>query len=162
MNSPNQSSDDDIILAKFILEWEESEDPNAVLREYQARHPDQAKKFADVAATSQRYRKVTDESELPAKLGDFRLIRQIAHSGMGRVFEAEEEHLRRRVAVKIIQPHLCLPEYRARFVREQRVLARLHQTDIIPIFAAGEQRVACGGSGDAKRTVRTCLASVGG
>ena len=58
---------------------------------------------------------------------------------MGAIFEAVQEPLGRRVAVKTITgPGRHRSDAaRSRFLREQRMLARLHHTHIVPIHAAG-------------------------
>jgi len=77
---------------------------------------------------------------MPQQLGEFKIIRRIGRGGMGVVYEAEQASLKnRRVAVKVIRKGRISPENRARFLREQEVLARLHQTHIVSIHAAGEQ-----------------------
>ena len=59
---------------------------------------------------------------------------------MGEVYEAEEDVLHRRVAVKTIRPGKATdPALLERFDRERRVLARLHDTHIVPIFATGKE-----------------------
>ncbi len=121
-----------------MLELEEAGDAEAVLAAYQAQYPSLAVRLSKLAATRRQVQQSVDVTELPPRLGDFRLLDQVARGGMGQVFLAEEERLKRRVAVKVIHRHLCLGEYYARFVREQQVLARLHHTDIVPILAAGE------------------------
>src|SRR5207248_2604669 len=45
----------------------------------------------------------------------------------------------RSVAVKVVRGGRVSPDARDRFESEQRVLARLHQTHIVPIHAAGEE-----------------------
>src|SRR5438270_776334 len=65
---------------------------------------------------------------LPERFGEFRVVREIGHGGMGRVYEAVDERLGRRVAVKAIRPDRASPAAIDRFRREQRALARLHQT----------------------------------
>src|SRR5437764_13524233 len=73
-------------------------------------------------------------------LGDFRIKRFVAEGGMGEIYEAEQVCLsRRRVALKVIRRGRVSPDARARFLREQGVLAKLHQTNIVPVFAAGER-----------------------
>ena len=73
-------------------------------------------------------------------LGDFRVKRFLANGGMGEIYEAEQIRLdKRRVALKVIRRGSTQPEMRARFLREQGVLAKLHQTNIVPVFAAGEK-----------------------
>jgi serine/threonine protein kinase/WD40 repeat protein len=74
-----------------------------------------------------------------SRLGDFRIIREIGHGGMGIVYEAEQVSLGRRVALKLLPPHMLRDErYRHRFEREARSAARLHHTNIVPVFGVGE------------------------
>ena len=70
----------------------------------------------------------------------FRIIREIGRGGMGVVYEAEEERLSRRVALKILPASLLMqPKQVQRFEREARAAARLHHTNIVPVFGVGEQ-----------------------
>lgn len=78
--------------------------------------------------------------EPPAQLGDFRLIRQIGRGGMGSVYEAEQESLQRHVAVKVFpQSRLRDESELKRFHREAQTAARLHHTNIVPVFGVGQQ-----------------------
>ncbi|HZZ73840.1 MAG TPA: protein kinase [Pirellulales bacterium] len=73
------------------------------------------------------------------RLGDFRIIREIGRGGMGIVYEAEQESLARRVAVKVLPRHVLLaPEHLQRFQREAQIAGRLHQTNIVSVFGVGE------------------------
>ena len=58
---------------------------------------------------------------------------------MGKIYLAEHDRLGRKVAVKVIRPDRASAETRDRFRREQAALARLHQTHIVSIYAAGEE-----------------------
>ncbi len=73
------------------------------------------------------------------RLGEFRLLREVGRGGMGVVYEAEQESLGRRVALKVL-PHGALPDQKQvrRFEREARSAARLHHTNIVPIFGVGD------------------------
>lgn len=72
------------------------------------------------------------------RLGDFRIIREIGRGGMGVVYEAEQESLSRRVAVKVLPKQALLDDKQLRrFQREARTAARLHHTNIVPILAVG-------------------------
>lgn len=73
------------------------------------------------------------------RLGDYRILREIARGGMGIVYEAEQESLGRHVALKILPPQAVLdPQHLQRFQREARAAARLHHTNIVPVFGVGE------------------------
>ena len=73
------------------------------------------------------------------RLGDYRILREIGRGGMGVVYEAEQESLGRHVALKILPGHLLAgARMRRRFVREARAAARLHHTNIVPVFGIGE------------------------
>jgi serine/threonine protein kinase len=74
-----------------------------------------------------------------AKLGDFRLIREIGRGGMGVVYEAYQESLGRRVAVKVLPKSLLLERRPLeRFLREAKTAARLHHTNIVPVLGVGQ------------------------
>jgi WD40 repeat protein len=69
----------------------------------------------------------------------FRIIREVGRGGMGIVYEAEQESLGRRVALKILpDDRLADPQQVRRFEREARSAARLHHTNIVPVFGVGE------------------------
>ena len=75
----------------------------------------------------------------PEQLGDYRIVRRIGHGGMGIVYEAVHESLDRRVALKLLPPHLSdSPRHVERFTREARAAARLHHTNIVPVFGVGQ------------------------
>ena len=74
------------------------------------------------------------------RLGDYRIIRRIGYGGMGIVYEAEQESLGRRVAMKIFAPTLfSSPRQIRRFEREAQAAARLHHSNIVPVLGVGEQ-----------------------
>jgi hypothetical protein len=81
---------------------------------------------------------VRADASLPALAG-FHVLREIGRGGMGVVYEAEDETLGRRVAVKVLPPHLTgRPDHLARFRQEARAAAGLHHTHIVPVFGVGE------------------------
>ena len=57
---------------------------------------------------------------------------------MGRVFRARDERLGRAVAVKVLRPESAAdPDFRARFAREARTLARLEHPGIVAVHDFG-------------------------
>jgi tetratricopeptide (TPR) repeat protein len=78
------------------------------------------------------------------RLGDYRIVREIGRGGMGIVYEAVQESLGRRVALKALPPGvLADTDRQRRFEREAQAAARLHHTNIVPVFGVGEQGDVC-------------------
>ena len=78
--------------------------------------------------------------DFPDRLGEFHLLRRIGSGGMGVVYEADQESLGRRVALKVVRPELLYFEgARERFRREIEAVARLSHPAVVPVLASGEQ-----------------------
>src|SRR3712207_8186516 len=91
------------------------------------------------AAPSSSRAPVREDPPLRGQLGDFRILREVGRGGMGVVYEAEQESLGRRVALKILAPWArAEPRQVQRFLREARSAAQLHHPDIVPIIGVGE------------------------
>jgi serine/threonine protein kinase len=72
-------------------------------------------------------------------LGPYRILSLLGSGGMGDVYLAEHEQLRRPVALKILPPHaLSNPDDLYRFRREQRVMASLRHPNIVTVLDGGE------------------------
>jgi eukaryotic-like serine/threonine-protein kinase len=138
------------LLEGFVERLRRGETPS--IAEYEALHPEHAeqiRKFFTAAQMmeqmAQRRQRDGGTDTLPLKpaecLGDYRIIREIGRGGMGVVYEAEQESLGRRVAVKVLpQSALLKPQSLRRFEREARTAARLHHSNIIPVFGVGEHQ----------------------
>jgi ABC-type transport system substrate-binding protein/tRNA A-37 threonylcarbamoyl transferase component Bud32 len=73
-------------------------------------------------------------------LAGFRVESLIGEGAMGAVYLAEEAAGGRRVALKLLAPELARDErFRQRFVRESQLAASLDHSNIVPIFASGEE-----------------------
>ena len=69
----------------------------------------------------------------------FTIEGEIGRGGMGVVYRARDEKLKRRVAIKVLPPELAFQqEIRARFTREAETAARLSHPHIVPIYTVGE------------------------
>lgn len=142
----------DIAADEFVERYRNGEYPSVT--EYVQRFPAQAEELKEllpaVAMMEQLKRK--EESRIDSferqsaisglqQLGDFRIIREIGHGGMGVVYEAEQESLGRRVALKVLSPAtLNSPRAIQRFRREAETVARLHHTNIVPVFGVGDEK----------------------
>ena len=70
-------------------------------------------------------------------IGPYKLLSVIGEGGMGVVYEAEEDHPRRRVALKVIRGGLATHSSVRRFEYEVEVLARLEHPGIARVYRAG-------------------------
>jgi serine/threonine protein kinase/WD40 repeat protein len=138
---------------EFLERHRKGERPQ--LKEYIDRHPELGAEIkevlpamammeniavADESIEEGQLSKVARPSEVLMKqLGDFRIIREIGHGGMGVVYEAEQVSLGRHVALKVL-PNQALKDakQKRRFEREAKAAAKLHHTNIVPVFGVGE------------------------
>ncbi len=83
------------------------------------------------------------EASIPEihQIGDYRILREIGRGGMGVVYEAEQQSLGRRVALKVLPRSSAGDEKSlARFQREARAAAKMHHTNIVPVFEVGQDQ----------------------
>jgi eukaryotic-like serine/threonine-protein kinase len=74
-------------------------------------------------------------SESQVLAGRFRIVRYIAGGGMGEVYEAEDQELRERVAVKTIRAEILgQPNAMARFKREVHLARKVTHPNVCRIF----------------------------
>ncbi|MCB1063659.1 MAG: protein kinase [Verrucomicrobiae bacterium] len=79
------------------------------------------------------------DAEVPEQLGRYRIIEEIGRGGFGRVLLAEDELLRRQVAVKLLRraspdtEGSTLAEETA-FLTEARMVAKMDHPGIVPIY----------------------------
>ena len=152
MASPGNSERDplEMLAAEFMNRLRQGQRPST--EEYAAQHPELAEEIRELFPTiamTERLKtleeqtsggRVTLGAAQLTRLGDFRIIREIGRGGMGVVFEAEQESLGRRVAVKVLPRQALLDDkHLRRFQREARIAANLHHTNIVEVFGVGEQ-----------------------
>jgi tetratricopeptide (TPR) repeat protein len=79
---------------------------------------------------------------LGTEVGGYRLLRLLGAGGMGIIFEAQQEHPTRRVAVKLLAPESLTRTAELRFRQEVQILAHLEHEGIARIYDAGVHSLA--------------------
>ena len=75
------------------------------------------------------------------RLGPYRVLKVLGAGAMGIVFQAEDPHLRRPVALKVMRPSLAATaEFYRRFLREARLTAAIEHEHIVTVYQVGEER----------------------
>ena len=78
--------------------------------------------------------------DLPTRIDDFRIVGLVGEGGTGTVYEAEQVSLRRRVALKVLHPHIARdPRTLVRFQREAQTAAALEHPSIVPVHGFGKE-----------------------
>ncbi len=73
-------------------------------------------------------------------IAGYRIKAKLGRGGMATVYLAEDEHLKRQVALKVLSPELAADEsFRRRFEAESERLASVDHPNIIPVYEAGEE-----------------------
>ena len=140
----------ELLAAEYMDRLRNGERPD--IEQYAAAHPESAEQIRDLFPTIAAMEGLKAHKESRSggrvslgpnrieRLGDLRIIREIGRGGMGIVYEAEQESLGRRVAVKVLPKQSLLDEkHLRRFRREAKTAAKLHHTNIVPILGVGEQ-----------------------
>lgn len=72
--------------------------------------------------------------------GRFAIIREHAQGGLGEVLLAEDQHLRRQVAIKQIREEWAdHPHAQERFLQEAEITGRLEHPGVVPVHALGSR-----------------------
>jgi serine/threonine-protein kinase len=142
----------ELLADEFLARCKRGERPT--IKEYCDRHPDLAGEIRDVfeavlmvedlrPGPSDVSGSLGESAKAGGKrleqVGDYRILREIGRGGMGVVYEAEQQALGRRVALKVL-PRTQAGDSSAqvRFQREARAAARMHHTNIVPVFDVGQ------------------------
>jgi serine/threonine protein kinase/ligand-binding sensor domain-containing protein len=73
-------------------------------------------------------------------LGPYQILEQLGQGGMATVFKAYHPVMDRYVAIKVLPRHMASDsQFRARFQREARTIAKLEHRYILPVHDTGEQ-----------------------
>jgi hypothetical protein len=136
---------------EFAARYRRGERPT--LAEYVAKYPELADDIRDLFPALVGMERVKEDRQaiapptgpevLPGapqleQLGDYRILCEVGRGGMGIVYEAEQISLGRHVALKVLPSHALLDARQLhRFQREAKAAARLHHTNIVPVYGVG-------------------------
>jgi serine/threonine protein kinase/WD40 repeat protein/tetratricopeptide (TPR) repeat protein len=153
MSDPTADSSGNYVLLtrladEFAARYRAGERPS--LKEYLDRYPalaDEIRELFPAMVEIEQVKGDRQEAGEPAppvppfqQLGDFRILREVGKGGMGVVYEAEQVSLGRHVALKVLPKKMLIDaKAKRRFEREARSAAKLHHTNIVPVFGVGEQ-----------------------
>ena len=161
MSSTGQSHDREVsresrdpieeIAERFLTRLRAGEEVS--IEQYQQRYPEHATQIAalfptlllmeDIKPPQTESRRLHDSADTLLernlkRLGDYKIVRRIGYGGMGIVYEAEQESLGRRVAIKVFAPTLFTSARQIRrFKREAQAAAKLSHPHILPLFDSG-------------------------
>lgn len=98
--------------------------------------PDLASKIVEEVRLEQQIRGGAP-APIPESIGHYQIQGKLDGGGMGWIYRGYDSKLYRHVAIKTIRRDRQSEDLRAKFLREQRILAKLHETRIIPIYDSG-------------------------
>jgi serine/threonine-protein kinase len=77
-------------------------------------------------------------SGLPEKIADYRVDRCVSQGSTAAVYLAQDEHLRRPVALKVLAPELARDAaFSDQVIRESRAVAAVRHPHVLPVYDAG-------------------------
>lgn len=153
MSTPSDArSPVEVLADEFLTRCKRGERPT--IGEYCDRYPELAEEIRDVFeavlmvedlkpgtgdASGSYGESVRVNGRRLEQVGDYRILSEIGRGGMGVVYEAEQQALGRRVALKVL-PRGAAGNATAqvRFQREAKAAARMHHTNIVPVFDVGQ------------------------
>jgi serine/threonine protein kinase len=139
----------DVLAEEFAARHRRGERPS--IAEYTEQFPDLAEEIRSLFPSVLMLEQLTEQKEDASsgrramavegleRLGDYHILREIGRGGMGVVYEARQESLGRRVALKVLSRSAASDKHRQRFEREARAAAQLHHTNIVPVFGVGRE-----------------------
>lgn len=139
----------DQIAEEFADRFRRGERP--ALAEYIQRYPELEVEIRELIPAVVEVERAEPAVQMTAtvlrQVGDYRIMREIGRGGMGVVYEAEQSSLGRHVALKVLPVGASRPagdgKALERFKREARAAAKLHHTNIVPVFDVGEFDDVC-------------------
>ena len=103
------------------------------------RHGGGADREVGAGGTARRGRRMTEVAGNTVVDGRYRIVRRIGSGGMADVYCAEDTHLGRQVAIKVLHRRFAQDqEFVERFRREAKSAAGLNHPNVVGVFDRGE------------------------
>src|SRR5262249_9663741 len=153
MSEPTVDRDPfEVVAESFLARYRAGERPS--IEEYAARYPELADQIRELLPALVMVEQDLTIDPAPGasgvrpppvpapgperRPGDYRRPREIGRGGMGVVYEAEQVSLGRQVALKVLTSQVAGDgDTLERFRREAKAAARLHHTNIVPVYEVG-------------------------
>lgn len=138
------------VVERFTTEFRAGNNPS--VEDFQAEYPDLSEDIREMLSSvimieqlkesskaSSQQARLFDELLHLKEIDSYRIIKEIGRGGMGVVFAAEHQSLKRKVAIKVMPiPKLDGEKAVDRFAREAQAAAKLHHTNIASVFGVGQ------------------------
>jgi serine/threonine protein kinase len=160
MPSPSSDSDDvyrhpwELLASRYLDGLRDGSAPN--IEELAAACPEDGRELQEMLQLVSAMENWKTRRELSAmrqtmpesfrfeRLGEYRIVRELGRGGMGVVFEALQESLQRRVALKLLPWRFPkASRLRERFLHEACLAGKLRHKHIVPVYEFGEQDGWC-------------------
>lgn len=78
---------------------------------------------------------------MPEKIGRYEIKGELGRGGFATVYRAYDPRFEREVAIKFLPPELIHsdPQFKMRFEREAKIIAKLEHPSIVPVYDVGEE-----------------------
>ncbi|MCD0459200.1 serine/threonine-protein kinase [Roseiconus lacunae] len=151
VKSTEQREPVEVLCEQFLDQWRSGS--GMTIEEFASKHEDAKDDILTLfpmmlAMESVKENRVHESTHRPVQLkvdrleqiGDYRIIREIGRGGMAIVFEAEQQSLHRRVALKVFPAQAFEDtDHLVRFEREAKMVAGLYHHNIVPVYGTGVQ-----------------------
>jgi serine/threonine protein kinase/predicted Zn-dependent protease len=133
-------------VAEILGDWRERRDRGEYLApaEVIAAHPEVADelrlRFEAMALADRFFGSKRSARASAPTLAGYRIVRELGRGGMGVVYEAEQQAMRRRVALKVLYPSVTSTSQSVqRFQREAWAAGRLKHTNIAAVYELDQE-----------------------
>lgn len=133
------------LATQYLAEWRQGRAPS--IEAYAKAHPELAEEIRRLFPFVVALEDLNPSSTIQfdprrqqfapgTRFGDYRLVRQVGRGGMGVVYEAEDVHSGRRVALKLVSDEVASED---KIWREPLMAAKLAHPRIVPVYTSGNE-----------------------